>query len=76
MMLDATQNAEGRLTDERLFDWHAALFPTGRSGMRRARSAGGATDRSRADAGASPGRSGRERVHFEAPAATRLRTGA
>ena len=34
MMLDATQNFEKPLTAERLFDWHAALFPTGRSGLR------------------------------------------
>ena len=33
MMLDATQNYSQTLSDERLFDWHAALFPTGRSGM-------------------------------------------
>src|SRR3954465_1966420 len=33
MSLDATQNFESELTDERLFGWHAALFPTGRSGM-------------------------------------------
>lgn len=35
MMLDATQNFTASLTDNRLFDWHAALFPTGRSGMHR-----------------------------------------
>ncbi|MDE0307967.1 MAG: DUF4172 domain-containing protein [Albidovulum sp.] len=35
MMLDATRNFTLTLTLERLFDWHAALFPTGRSGMRR-----------------------------------------
>jgi Fic family protein len=35
MMLDATQKYDQPLTDERLFGWHAALFPTGRSGMRR-----------------------------------------
>ncbi len=35
MMLDATQNFNQGLTAERLFDWHAALFPTGRSGMHR-----------------------------------------
>src|SRR6202795_1182470 len=34
MMLDATRHYEQRLTSERLFSWHAALFPTGRSGMR------------------------------------------
>ncbi|MCA9446909.1 MAG: DUF4172 domain-containing protein, partial [Candidatus Omnitrophica bacterium] len=33
MMLDATQKFAEPLTDERLFGWHAALFPTGRSGM-------------------------------------------
>lgn len=33
MMMDATQNYEKSLTKERLFNWHAALFPTGRSGM-------------------------------------------
>src|SRR3546814_16193137 len=33
MMLDATQNYAQPLTAHRLFDWHAALFPTGRSGM-------------------------------------------
>ncbi|HOX76031.1 MAG TPA: DUF4172 domain-containing protein, partial [Bacteroidales bacterium] len=33
MMLDATQNCFKPLTAERLFDWHAALFPTGRSGI-------------------------------------------
>ena len=33
MMLDATQNFSKELTKGRLFDWQAALFPTGRSGM-------------------------------------------
>src|ERR1700730_14590198 len=31
MMLDATQKFTEPLTTERLFDWHAALFPTARS---------------------------------------------
>jgi Fic family protein len=35
MMLDATQHYGQPLTAQRLFDWHAALFPTGRSGMSR-----------------------------------------
>ena len=35
VMLDATRNYDKPLTARRLFDWHAALFPTGRSGMRR-----------------------------------------
>ena len=33
MMLDATEKYDEELTNERLFAWHAALFPTGRSGM-------------------------------------------
>jgi len=33
MMLDATQNYDKLIDEERLFGWHAALFPTGRSGM-------------------------------------------
>lgn len=33
MMLDATGNASEALTEDRLFAWHASLFPTGRSGM-------------------------------------------
>src|SRR5512146_3261228 len=33
MMLDATQKFDAALTKDRLFGWHAALFPTGRSGM-------------------------------------------
>ena len=37
MTLDATRNYAEPLTEERLFSWHAALFPTGRSGMRRIR---------------------------------------
>lgn len=33
MMLDATQKYDQPLTEQRLFDWHAAMFPTGHSGM-------------------------------------------
>ena len=37
MMLDATRNFDQPLAAERLFGWHASLFPTGRSGMRKLR---------------------------------------
>src|SRR5437867_9121230 len=37
MMLDATRNYQQPLTIERLFAWHASLFPAGRSGMSRIR---------------------------------------
>ena len=71
LMLDATGRYDQPLTAERLFDWHASLFPTGRSGMRRI-----AVGRWR-DEGAGPmqvvsGPIGRERVHFEAPSAARV----
>src|SRR6202142_1726383 len=33
MMLDATGRYDQPLSAERLFSWHASLFPTGRSGM-------------------------------------------
>jgi Fic family protein len=71
MMLDATQKYAEPLTAERLFGWHASLFPTGRSGMRRI--AVGAWRP--ADIGAMQvvsGPIGRERIHFEAPMADRL----
>src|SRR5882762_5676671 len=37
MMLDATGHYDQALMPERLFGWHAALFPTGRSGVRKIR---------------------------------------
>src|SRR5690606_5859861 len=37
IVLDATSNANAALTAERLFGWHAALFPTGYSSMSRIR---------------------------------------
>ena len=71
MMLDATQHYDLPLTAERLFDWHASLFPTGRSGMHRITVGGWRDDRT-APMQVVSGPVGRERVHFEAPAAGRL----
>jgi Fic family protein len=71
MMLDATQNYETPLTEERLFDWHAALFPTGRSGMRRI-AVGSWRDDKTGDMQVVSGPLGRERVHYQAPAAKSL----
>lgn len=71
LLLDATQNHTQALTAERLFSWHAALFPTGRSGMRTITVGSWRTP----EAGPMQvvsGPLGRERVHFEAPAADRL----
>ncbi|MGE0360012.1 MAG: Fic family protein [Vicinamibacterales bacterium] len=71
MMLDATRAFDQPLTDERLFAWHAAMFPTGRSGMHRITVGAWRTDSSSPMQVVS-GPVGRERVHFEAPAASRL----
>ena len=71
LMLDATEGYAQPLTQERLFGWHAALFPTGRSGLRRI-TVGDWRDDSSGPMQVVSGSIGRERVHFEAPAATRL----
>lgn len=71
MMLDATQQFSKPLTKGRLFDWHAAMFPTGRSGMKKITVGGWRT----IDAGPMQvvsGPMGKEKVHFEAPNANRL----
>ncbi len=71
MMLDATQQFQEPLTSERLFSWHAALFPTGRSGMRKITV--GAWRKPESDPmQVVSGPIGKERVHFEAPAAVKL----
>jgi Fic family protein len=71
LMLDATQKYNEPLTEDRLFDWHCALFPTLRSGLRfitvgtwRPVEAGAMQVVS--------GARGREKVHYEAPNASRL----
>lgn len=65
VMLDAVRNRGEALTHERLFNWHAALFPTGRSGMYPITVASYRV-------GTEPmhvvsGAMGKERVHYEAP---------
>src|ERR1700730_4035925 len=71
MMLDATRNYDKPLTEERLFDWQASLFPSGHSGMRRI--AVGAWRRdSHGPMQVVSGAVGKDRVHFEAPGAPRL----
>jgi Fic family protein len=71
MMLDATQRYGEPLTAERLFGWHASLFPAGRSGMRRI-TVGAWRPAEVGPMHVVSGPIGRERVHFEAPAADRL----
>ncbi|MCA6121232.1 Fic family protein [Bradyrhizobium sp. WSM 1704] len=71
MMLDATQKFKGELTAERLFGWHASLFPTGRSNMKKI-AVGTWRDASAGPMQVVSGDYGRERVHYEAPAADKL----
>lgn len=71
MTLDATQNYAAPLTAERLYAWYAALFPTGRSGMTKILVASWRNDHEGPMQVVS-GPIGRERVHYEAPAASRL----
>ena len=71
MMLDATQNFEKPLDQERLFGWHAALFPSGRSGMHKIL-VGAWRDDSKGAMQVVSGPIGGETVHYEAPAAPLL----
>lgn len=72
IMLDATQNFSKPLTQKRLFDWHAALFPTGRSGMYSI-TVGNWRDDSNGPMQVVSGPTGHEKVHFEAPSAKMLK---
>ncbi len=71
MMLDATQNCNKALTAERLFAWHAALFPTGRRGMFKITVADWRKD-TKGPMQVVSGALGKEKVHFEAPAVDRV----
>ena len=71
MMLDATQKYDEPLTVERLFGWHAALFPTGRSGMSKI-IVGAWRDEKSGPMQVVSGPFGKETVHYEAPIASRL----
>lgn len=66
MMLDAAENCFQPITAERLFDWHAALFPTGRSGMHKITVANWRID-STGPMQVVSGAMGKEKVHFQAP---------
>ena len=72
MMLDATQGYDKPLDEERLFVWHAALFPTGRSGMYRIVVGDWRKNRKDDPMQVVSGAMGREKVHFQAPDADKL----
>ena len=71
MMLDATQNYDKPLSRERLFGWHASLFPNGYSGMRKIKVAAWRDD-AKGPMQVVSGPIGREHVYFQAPPADRL----
>ncbi len=66
MMIDATQKFTDKLSKKRLFSWHAALFPLGKSGMYEINVAKWRTD-STGPMQVISGAMGKEKVHFEAP---------
>jgi Fic family protein len=72
MMLDATTHYAQPLTADRLFGWHAALFPTGRSGLQKL-TVGNWRPNSAGPMQVVSGPTGRQKVHYEAPPAARVR---
>jgi len=72
MMLDATQHYKKTLSKERLFSWHSALFPAGRSGMQKI-TVGNWRNSENGPMQVVSGAMGKEKVHYEAPEANRLK---
>ena len=72
MMLDATQNYKAELTKTRLFGWHAALFPTGYSGMVKIEVGGWRKNTDDDPMRVVSGAMGKLKIHYEAPAADLL----
>lgn len=71
MMLDATQNYSSEMTKDRLIGWHAALFPTGFSGMYKINVGDYRTD-ALGPMQVVSGYEGKEKIHYEAPPASIL----
>ena len=69
MMLDATQNYQEPLKEERLFGWHAALFPTGRSGMYKI----DVGNYRKGEMQIVSGAMGKEKIHYQAPPAEQVK---
>jgi len=72
VMLDAVHNCREPLTDSRMFGWHAALFPSGRSGMHLITVADWRKEEEPMQVVS--GAFGHERVHYEAPASADVPT--
>lgn len=73
LMVDATKNAFKPLSADRLFDWHSALFPTGRSGIYKIIVADWRKDTTGPMQVVS-GALGKEKVHFQAPDSSLVNT--
>jgi len=71
VLVDATRNYKDLLTEERLFGWQAALFPTGRSGLGKI-TVGAWRKDEKGPMQVVSGRIGKERIHFQAPSKERL----
>ena len=69
MMMDAMQHFDKPLTSDRLFNWHSALFPAGRSGMYKITVADWRND-STGPMQVVSGAMGKEKVHYQAPDST------
>jgi Fic family protein len=72
MMMDAAQNVKQKLTSERLFSWHSAMFPSGRSGMYKI-IVGNWRDDSTGPMQVVSGPLGKEKVHFQAPDSKKIK---
>ena len=72
MMIDATQNYNKPLTEERLFGWQSAMFPSGRSGLYQIK-VGAYRDDKNGTMQVVSGPIGHEKVHYEAPPASELK---
>jgi Fic family protein len=72
MVLDATSRSTKPLTTKRLFAWHAALFPTGHSGLNKIR-VGKLRNDAQGPMQVVSGPVDRRTVHFEAPPAASLK---
>lgn len=71
LMLDATNKYDKELTKERLFSWHASLFPAGQSGMYKIIT-GNWRDDSTGPMQVVSGALGKEKVHYQAPTANNI----
>ena len=71
LMIDATKNFDKELNKERLLSWHAALFPTGQSGMYKIIT-GQWRDDSTGPMQVVSGALGKEKVHYQAPPAAQI----